>query len=406
LLGAGLKTSPSGTYQETNLLIFRRIFVANVGHANDAVRRAVVSQINSELVSAYSYPTEVRAEYLEKLVQFAGEGFDKAFLLSSGTEAMDAVYKLSKMNGMVIGKRRSGIVTFTGNWHGRTLGAQLLTTNYSQKEWIGFTDPDIHYLDFPLPWNISEEEGGEFFDAQIAALKLRGIDPEVDLAAFVLETFQGWGALFYPVSFVKKLKEFADEHSILVAFDEMQSGFSRTGKNFGFEHYGVVPDLIACGKGMGGGFAVSGVLGRADVLDLPEIGNMSSTHSANPIACAAGLAVLNEIERMDLNSRASELGEVLHHELNQLRKDFPGVIHSTHGRGLIGSIIFRGDKGEASWFASKVCERALANGVILVHTGRESIKIGPPLVIDREALVEGLGVLREAITYWIANNES
>ena len=382
------------------------IFVANVGHANEAVQEAVITQIESDLISAYSYPTEVRAQYLEKLVKFAGEGFDKAFLLSSGTEAMDAVYKLSKMNGRAIGKRRSGVVTFAGNWHGRTLGAQLLTTNYAQKDWIGFTDPDIHYLDFPLPWNISEKEGAEFFDAQIASLRLRGVDPETDLAVFVLETFQGWGALFYPLTFVRRLREYADANSILVAFDEMQSGFSRTGKNFGFQHYEVVPDLIACGKGMGGGFAVSGVIGRAGILDLPEIGNMSSTHSANPIACAAGLAVLSEIERMGLNVRSLELGSLLHQELDRLRQDFPEVIHSTHGKGLIGSIIFGGDKLKASTFATRVCQRSLSNGLILVHTGRESIKIGPPLVIDREALMEGLEVLREAVSYWSKMNES
>lgn len=382
------------------------IFVANVGHSNDAVQEAVIKQIESDLVSAYSYPTEVRAEYLEKLVQFAGKGFDKAFLLSSGTEAMDAIYKLSKMNGRAIGKRRAGVVTFAGNWHGRTLGAQLLTTNYSQKDWIGFTDPDIHYLDFPLPWKISEAEGAEFFDTQIASLRQRGIDPETDLAVFVLETFQGWGALFYPKTFVHRLREFANSNSILVAFDEMQSGFSRTGKNFGFQHYDVIPDLVACGKGMGGGFAVSGVIGRAEILDLPEIGNMSSTHSANPIACAAGLAVLSEIERMDLNARSHELGGVLHKELGRLHRDFPDVIHSTHGKGLIGAIIFRDSKIKASTFATRVCQRSLSNGVILVHTGRESVKIGPPLVIDREALVEGLEVLREAITYWAGTNES
>ena len=113
----------------------------------------------------------------------------------------------------------------------------------------------------------------------------------------MIETFQGWGALFYPKKYIKKLAEICKKNDILITFDEMQSGFSRTGKNFGFQHYGITPDLICCGKGMGGGVPLSGVIGKADLLDLPEIGNMSSTNSANPISCSAGLAVIEEIQK-------------------------------------------------------------------------------------------------------------
>lgn len=373
------------------------IFVANVGHSNEAVLKAIRRQLDSDLISTYSYPTEIRAKYLETLVDFVGNGLEKAFLLSAGTEAMDAVYKLIKMAGQNQGKRRSGVVAFSGNWHGRTLGAQMLSNNLVQKEWIGFQDPDIHYLRFPLPWEVPEGDGENFFHSEIQTLEGRGIDIGKDIAGFVLETFQGWGALFYPKTFVEALSKFAQQRNILVAFDEMQAGFSRTGKNFGFEHYEVSPDLVACGKGMGGGFPVSGVVGKGWIMDLPSVGNMSSTHSANPLACAAGLSVIDEIETKHLTERSRKLGELLHRRLNAVRDQYSEYIHSVQGRGLIASVIFSGERQAAARLASRVCDLALANGVILVHTGRESIKIGPPLVIEEAALAEGLDVFERSI---------
>ena len=107
----------------------------------------------------------------------------------------------------------------------------------------------------------------------------------------MIETFQGWGALFYPKGYIQKLSKICKKNDILISFDEIQAGFSRTGKNFGFQHYGIIPDLVCCGKGMGGGVPLSGVIGKKEILDLPDVGNMSSTNSANPISCSAGLAV-------------------------------------------------------------------------------------------------------------------
>jgi 4-aminobutyrate aminotransferase-like enzyme len=178
----------------------------------------------------------------------------------------------------------------------------------------------------------------------------------------------------------------------------MQSGFARTGKRFGFEHYEVEPDLIACGKGMGGGFPLSGVLGRGEIMDLPEVGNMSSTHSANPLATTAGLAVLHEIKRLGLVEQARSKGELLIATLETIRQEFPDRILRIQGRGLIAAVIFknRGDLPAAE-ICSKVSELCMEKGLLVVHTGRESIKIGPPLTITEEALLEGLEVLRDSI---------
>jgi 4-aminobutyrate aminotransferase / (S)-3-amino-2-methylpropionate transaminase / 5-aminovalerate transaminase len=373
------------------------IFVANVGHSNPKVKDAIRVQLERNLISSYAYATEEKAQYLDQLLKFAGNGFEKAFLLSAGTEAMDAVVKLIRLQAKKLGKRRGGVISFVGNWHGRTMGAQLLSTNTKQKEWIGFEDPNVHFLNFPLPWQVDESTGHGFFFEQLEGLQAKGLDFDKDLGGVVLETFQGWGALFYPNSFVEAAKEFCSRHQLLLAFDEMQSGFGRTGRRFGFEHYGVEPDLIACGKGMGGGVPISGVLGKGPVMDLPEIGNMSSTHSGNPLVTAAARAVLEVIESEDLVSRAREMGEVLFRELNILRSLHPDLIESIQGKGLIAAIIFGGRLAEPGQFASHVCELAMRAGLLLVHTGRESIKIGPPLTISEQAILEGVRVIRDSI---------
>jgi 4-aminobutyrate aminotransferase-like enzyme len=374
------------------------IFVANIGHGNKKVSAAIKEVLDKPLVSTYAYMSEVRVKYLEKLIEFAGPPFGKAFLLSAGTEATEATLKLIRMYGQKIGKKRPGIVTLNGNWHGRTMGAQMMSSNAEQKAWIGYEDPNIHHIDFPYPWLVNEEQGEEFFNKQLEALKQRGLNLETDIAGFMLETFQGWGALFYPKSFVKAIRKYTEEKSILLAFDEMQAGFARTGKKFGFEHYEVSPDLFACGKGMGGGVSLSGVIGRSEIMDLPEVGNMSSTHSANPLVCAAGLAVLEEIESRNIVAETARKGKLLKNLLSDLLNKYPLILDKYYGEGLIASLIFKDySKHAKSELASLVSEKCMQKGLLVVHTGRESIKLGPPLIITDEAMMEAVQIIDESI---------
>lgn len=373
------------------------IFVANVGHSNKRVCAALKAQLADPLISCYAYANEQRVLYLEKLIEFAGKPFEKAFLLSAGTEATEAAFKLMRMHGHATGKRRLGIITIENNWHGRTLGAQMLSSNAQQKEWIGQLDQDIHHIPFPYPWR--KEDPEVILSRSIEELRRSGISLETDICGFMLETFQGWGAIFYPREYVQAIRRLCDENGILMCFDEMQAGFGRTGESFGFKHYGVSPDLIACGKGMGGGISLSGVIGTKQVMDLPEVGNMSSTHSANPLVCAAGLAVLEELRERNLVREAKRKGVILLNKLDHIRAESPEWISWILGEGLIAAVHFSDPekKGRAHSFASRVCELCMQRGLLVVHTGRESIKIGPPLSITDDALLEGLSVLREAI---------
>ena len=375
------------------------IFVSNIGHSNSRLISYLKEALSNPLISCYSYPNSIRADYIERLLEFAGPNFTKAFLLSAGTEATEAVLKLMRMHGQKLGKKNPGIICLSGNWHGRTLGAQMLCGNDQQKEWIGYQDPNIHHIPFPYPWHLDNTTPEQFLEDSLHSLAKAGIKLSSDICGIVLETFQGWGSLFYPPEYVQKIRELCDQNNSLLAFDEMQSGFGRTGKNFGYEHYDVTPDLIACGKGMGGGIAISGVLGPAEILDLPTIGNMSSTHSANPIACAAGMAVLDELRDKDLVNESHRKGIYLQSRLKEIKNMFSDRISSFYGKGLIAAVLFKDAKSQEPdpYFTSKVAELCMQRGLLVVHTGRESIKIGPPLTITDDALKEGLEVLEESI---------
>ncbi|MCK4829543.1 aminotransferase class III-fold pyridoxal phosphate-dependent enzyme, partial [bacterium] len=209
----------------------------------------------------------------------------------------------------------------------------------------------------------------------------------------------GWGAIFYPKDFVQSISRICRKNDILLAFDEIQAGFARTGKRFGYEHYEVKPDLICCGKGMGSGVSLSGVLGSAEIMDLPDVGDMSSTHSANPLVCAAGLATLDEIEEKNLVGEAVRKGSLLHKKLNDIKNKYSDYVVAACGKGLVASLIFKSPQTNeyASILPSKLSERCMQKGVLVVHTGRESIKLAPPLTITDDALAEGLEVIEESI---------
>lgn len=375
------------------------IFVANAGHSNKRVLEALRRTLDKPLLHTYTYFNPDRLDYLDLLIEKTPSQFEKAFLLSAGTEATECALKLMRMNGQKKGKRKGGIICIEGNWHGRTLGAQMMGWNPQQKEWIGYHDPNIHHIPFPYPWNEDEASGEEFFKKGIEDLLLdKKLDPKKDICGFMLETFQGWGAIFYPKAFVKALSEFAKENDIILSFDEMQSGFGRTGKLFGYMHYDVEPDLLCCGKGASSGLPLALVLGSEELMDLPEIGSMSSTHSANPLVCSAGKANLEALFEDGLISNSESLGVIFHQSLNKLKDVYCDHIHSIQGTGLLAAIIFKDkDNNPLISLCDKVSELCMQRGLLVVHTGRESIKLAPPLSINKEALMEGLLVLDEAI---------
>jgi 4-aminobutyrate aminotransferase-like enzyme len=375
------------------------IFVTNAGHGNKRIVDALRRVIEKPLLHTYTYTSPERVAYLDYLIANTPKQFEKAFLLSAGTEATEASLKLMRLHGQKLNKRKGGIICFEGNWHGRTMGAQMMGWNPSQKEWIGYIDPNIFHLPFPYPW-VKEAfaEPRKFFrDSLERLLKEKNINPKEDLCGIMLETFQGWGAFFYPKEFVQEIESFAKENNILLAFDEMQAGFGRTGEMFGYMHYDVEPDILACGKGASSSLPLSLVLGSKEIMDLPGIGSMSSTHSANPMVCAAGLANLQALLEDGLVKNSKELGIKFHAFLDRLKNKFPDYISSIQGVGLLAAVIYNDKNGTPlGSLCDLISEKCLQRGLLVVHTGRESIKLAPPLMISEEAMMEGLEVLEQA----------
>jgi len=376
------------------------IFVANAGHGNPRIVDAVKKVIDKPLLHTYTYLSQERLDYLDLLIEKTPKQFEKVFMLSAGTEATECALKLMREQGIKKGKNRGVIICIEGNWHGRTLGAQMMGWNPNQKTWIGYHDPNIFHIPFPYPWDSEAmKDPKQFFKDGIADLcSAQGLDPTTDLCGFMLETFQGWGAIFYPSEFVQALSEFSKEHNIVVTFDEMQSGFGRTGELFGYMHYDVEPDLLCCGKGASSGFPLALVLGSAELLDLPDVGSMSSTHSANPIVCAAGKANLECLFEDGLIENSRELGVVFHKELELIKCRFHEYLSSVQGKGLVAALIFRDKLGNPfPSLCDEIAELCMQRGLLVVHTGRESIKLAPPLSISKEAMLEGLRVLNDSI---------
>ena len=387
------------------------IFVANTGHSNSKVKAAIHDILDKDLMHSYTYATEIRAKYLKRLIEFMPRKLEKAFLLSSGTEVTECAIKLLRMHAKAKGKSRGGIISFEDSMHGRTMGAQMIGGKAEKRRWIGFQDPNVYLFRFPYPWALKDNNGNkitgkQMFQEDVEKLISKGVDFDKDIAGFVCEAYIGWGAIFFPKDYMQELARFCNEHNIILCLDEIQGGFARTGKLFVHEHYDIEPDLVCCGKGIGSGFPLSAVLGRADIMDIPDIGSMSSTHSANPTCCAAGLATIEEIEEKNLIKESERKGKILHTRLNEIKNKYPDRISHVLGAGLLAGILFKDPKTNEpdSDFPTKVCINAMQKGLLLVHTGRESIKIGPPLTITDSALNEGIDVFESCIRKFDGDN--
>ena len=374
------------------------IFVTNIGHSNSYIKDAIRKVLRSNLIHSYTYLNKFRVNYLKELVEFCGKQFEKAYLASSGTEATETALKLMRMYGLKISKKRKpGIISINGNYHGRTLGSFMMSGFPKSKWWIGYHDPNIHFIDFPYPWEVKEEEGRMFFNNQIKELEKKGVNLKSDVSGIMLESFQGWGALFYPKSFISELNAFCKSNDILICFDEMQAGFYRTGKKFGFEHYDINPDIICIGKGMSSGLPLSGVVSSKQILDLPQQGELSSTNSANPLVCSVGLATIRYMNRSSFFTTLKENCAFFHQELFKIQKEFNGKI-KIYGKGMIVAIVISDNKRNPDIKTTNlIVDDLLNSGLLVVKTGRESIKLGPPLNIEHKHLKKGLKILHNSI---------
>lgn len=376
-------------------------FVVNVGHRHPQMCKAIIDTVNNNFLHNYYFPSKIRAKLVKKLCGMIPANLDKVFLLTTGAEATECTIKLARIYGRKTNPKKIGIVSFIGAMHGKTLGALMVGGKTKEKFWIGNLDQDMHHIPFPYepscPWKKDSAHNCDenCFYKSMDALESNGVDLST-IAAFMVESYHGWGALFYPKNYIKALRKWADDHQSIVIFDEIQSGFGRTGKLFAYEHYDVEADLVCCGKGISSGLPLSAVLGRSELIDVDP--SLNSTHGGNPICCAATLASLEVLESQNLVSESARKGQILEKELARIKNHFPNVIE-IFGKGLVFAIHVRKSVTNELdvELVDRIIEKAMQKGVLLIRTGTGTIKIGPPLSIPDEALIEGVSVIEESI---------
>ncbi len=373
------------------------VLVTVSGHGRREIIEAIQRMAGQGLYHAYCFPTEIRLKLVEKVTGMLPAPLRRVFLLTTGSEATECCIKLARTHALSVGGgSKTVLVTFENSFHGRTMGAQLAGGSAGLKSWLGDGDPN--FVQVPYPDGFRQTDTS--FSVFEKALADKGVGPE-NVCGVMSETYQGGNATLIPADYAQQLRRWCDEHSALLMFDEIQAGFGRTGKAFGFMHFGIVPDLAACGKGISGGMPVSAVLGTDELMNQYGPGEMTSTHSANPICAAAALANLELIEKEGLIENAANLAPILADGCERIKAASNGRIGHFSSAGLVGAMQFTKNgttepDPEPAW---EFVKRAVQSGVMLfapVGIGGCAVKLNPPLMITKDALREGLDVL-EAI---------
>ncbi len=372
--------------------------MTNTGHGHPAIRAALREHLEHGLLAQFSFLSDIRVQLADKLLELAPAGCDKVYFWTIGSEAVECALRLAREWGMRQDPGKYHILTHSGDFHGWTLGAHQLSGASAEKPWLRNPDTAIHHLPFPDGGDESVNDWGGFFDQNIARLAADGIEPN-QIAAVYVETLQGWGALDLPTPYVQRLRQWADQHNVLLIFDEIQTGFGRTGRLFAHEHYGVRADLLCIAKGVTSTLPLAAVLGPAEVLDILEPAEITTTHAAHPLSCAAALANLQVLQDENLVREAARKGDLARQALDHLRDQFPEHISSIRGLGLVLAIHLRDPK---TGLPSRELSRDLTwagvkHGVMLFQVNRPTIKVCPPLVIPDAAIEEGIAALGDAL---------
>lgn len=374
------------------------VLITNAGHSHPKIVKAIVEQASKPLLTTYCFPNQPRIDLVQKLISIAPKGLDKVFLLSTGAEGTECALKLMRTHGRKVGgDSKSVIVGFYDAFHGRTMGSQQMGALGTGKNWIKNYDPEIVHIPFPDGFR-NENTSFALFEE---TLKKLNVNPD-HVAGVISETYQGVGPNFMPKTYAQALRKWCDKHKALLTFDEVQAGFGRCGTMWGFECYGIIPDLFCMGKGISSSLPISGVIGRADVMDIYGPNEMTSTHSANPICCAAALANIQVLQEEKLVENAAKLGPLLQSKLDEIKNKYPRNIGFAPAKGLVAGLLMvkPGTKDPDYDTAWDVIYKCFQKGLMMfapVGVGGGCVKIAPPLCITEEALIEGCGVIAEAI---------
>jgi 4-aminobutyrate aminotransferase/(S)-3-amino-2-methylpropionate transaminase len=372
------------------------IGVLNVGHNHPRVVQAVQAQMERLTHISFQvapYEPYIRlAQRLTAATRFMGE--TKALFLTTGAEATENAVKIARAY-----TGRPGVVTFRGSFHGRTLmGLSLTGKVHPYKQNFGPFASEVYHSPFPYSYR-----GWSWEEALAALDDLFKVDVEPGhIAAIMLEPVLGEGGFIpAPFPFLTELRKICDHHGILLIADEIQTGFARTGKLFAVEHSGVAPDLLTFAKSVAGGLPLSGVIGRSEVMDAPAPGGLGGTYGGNPLACVAGLAVLEVIESEGLLERADHLGQTLVQAFSEMqsREDAIGDVRGLGAMVAIELVTDRTARTPAPDLTQQIIREAQENGLLLLSAGLYGnvIRVLVPLTATDEEISEGLQILGRSL---------
>jgi 4-aminobutyrate aminotransferase/(S)-3-amino-2-methylpropionate transaminase len=373
----------------------------NVGHAHPRVLEAATEQMARFVHTDFTVvPYESYIELAERLLERAPfRGPAKAAFFNAGTEAVENAVKFARLY-----TKRPAVIAFEGAFHGRTLLSMTLTSRpHPYKLGMGPLAPEVYRAPFPQDYRGPDAETAL---AELRQLFLTGVAAE-QVAAIIVEPVQGEGGFLpAPQAFMEGLRAICDQHGICLIADEVQTGFGRTGKLFAIEHYGIEPDLITVAKSIAGGFPLSGVLGKAEILDAAHDGAVGGTFVGNPVALAAALAVLDVIDEEGLIERASALGETMRARMLAWQEQFP-AIGEVRGLGAMLAIELvedRATKQPAPKLAQAVITAAMERGLLLLKAGVHGnvIRVLSPLVLTDAELDEALAVWEDALAHTLS----
>ncbi|UPW03183.1 aminotransferase class III-fold pyridoxal phosphate-dependent enzyme [Rhodococcus pyridinivorans] len=371
------------------------IGVTSTGHCHphvvEAARRQIGSLIHGQYTTVMHRPL---LELTERLGTVLPEGLDSLFFANSGSEAVEAALRLARQ-----ATGRPGIVVFHGGFHGRTVAAATMTTSGTRFS-AGFSPlmGGVHVAPFPTAYRYgwSEEETTDFALQELDYLFATLVAPD-EIAAFVVEPVLGEGG-YVPgnTRFFQGLRQRADEHGILLVFDEIQTGFGRTGKFFGHQHFDVRPDIITIAKGLASGFPLSGIAASEELMERARPGSQGGTYGANAVSCAAAVATLDVIEKEGLVDNAAARGREL---LSGARENTIDAIGDVRGLGLMVGLEFTTDGAPDRERASAAQQLAAQKGLLLLTCGAHMnvVRMIPPLIVTTRQIEDALGIWSEVL---------
>jgi 4-aminobutyrate aminotransferase / (S)-3-amino-2-methylpropionate transaminase / 5-aminovalerate transaminase len=374
----------------------------NVGHARPEVTRAIAEQAAKFTHTCFSVmmyePYIALAERLVKLTP--GDFPKKALFFNSGAEAVENAVKISRW-----ATGRPAIIVFDNAFHGRTLMTMTMTSKVKPYKYgFGPYAPEVYRAPYPYPYrmNMTPQEATAYCIQELERIFVADVAPD-QVAAIIVEPVQGEGGFMAaPPGFLRALKTVCEKYNILFVADEIQSGFCRTGRMFAVDHDGVEPDLLIIAKSMGAGMPISGVVGRAEIMDAPPPGTLGGTYSGNPVACAAAQAVLDLYEQEDLAARSREIGHLITQRFLNLQDTYSmvGDVRGLGGMVAMELVKDRTTKEPDSHAASDILAAAHHRGLVLIKAGMYDnvLRVLVPLCVTDEQLNQGLDIFEDAFT--------